>query len=64
MRRQRGNFGNRLVKLESTMMDWATTRRLGLGAAIRPNLVIATARRLGARVRDFSERLEKVRVRD
>ena len=45
-------------------MDWATARRLGLRVAIRPNLVTTATRRLGARVRDLSERLEEVRVRD
>ena len=62
---QQGNVSNRLVEFESVTMDWATARRLGLGAAIRPNLVMAATRRLGARVRDLSEseRLEEVRVR-
>ena len=50
------------------MADWATARRLGLVAVIRPNLGMAVARMLGTRVRDLSERLEKVqrleRVRD
>ena len=62
--RQRGDVGNRLVEFESVTTNWATTRRLGLGVAIRPNLVTAITRRLGARVRDLSERLEEVRVRD
>ena len=44
--------------------DWATARRLGLGVVIRPNLVTMAARRLGTRVKDLSERLEKARVKD
>ena len=62
--RQRGEAGNRLVEFELATADWATARRLGLGAVIRPNLVMAAARMLGTRVKDLSERLEKVRVRD
>ena len=62
--RQRGDVGNRLVEFELVTADWATTRRLGLGAVIRPNLVMVAARRLGTRVKDLSERLEKVRVKD
>ena len=61
---QQGDVSNRLVEFELAMADWATARRLGLGAVIRPNLVTVAARRIGAKVRDLSERLEKVRVRD
>ena len=61
---QRGGVGNRFVEFKLATADWGTTRRLGLGAAIRPNLVTVAARRLGTRVKDLSERLEKVRVRD
>ena len=39
-------------------------KELRVGGVIRPNLVTTAARRLGARVRDLSERLENVRVRD
>ena len=62
--RQWGDAGNRLVEFELVTADWATARRLGLGVVIRPNLVTVAARRLGTRVKDLSERLEKVRVRD
>ena len=62
--RQWGDVGNRLVEFELATTDWATARRLGLGVVIRPNLVTAATRRLGTRVKDLSERLEKVRVRD
>ena len=61
---QRGNVGSRLVEFELATVDWATTRRLRLGVVIRPNLVTAAARRLGTRVKDLSERLDKVKVRD
>ena len=64
MRRQRGDIGNRLVEFQSAIADWARARSLGLRGVIRPNLVMTAARRLGARVRDLSERLENVRVRD
>ena len=64
MRRQRGDVSNKLVEFQSETVDWARARSLGLGAVIRPNLVTAAARRLGTRVKDLSERLEKVRVRD
>ena len=62
--RQWGDVGNRLVEFELVTANWAMARSLGLGAVIRPNLVTVAARRLGARVRDLSERLEEVRVRD
>ena len=62
--RQWGDVGNRLVEFELVMADWAMARRLGLRAVIRPNWVTVAARRLGTRVKDLSERLEKVRVRD
>ena len=52
------------MEFQSEIADWARARSLGLGAVIRPNLVTTAARRLGARVRDLSERLENVRVRD
>ena len=64
VRRQRGDVSNKLVEFQSETVDWAKARSLGLGAVIRPNLVTTTARRLGTRVRDLSERLENVRVRD
>ena len=64
VRRQRGDIGNRLVEFQSAIADWVRARSLGLRGVIRPNLVMTAARRLGARVRDLSERLENVRVRD
>ena len=64
VQRQRGDVGNRLVEFQSATTDWTRARSLGLGGVIRPNLVTTAARRLGARVRDLSERLENVRVRD
>ena len=59
--RQWGDVGNRLVEFELVTADWATARRLGLWLVIRPNLVTTVERRLGTRVKDLSERLEKVR---
>ena len=61
VQRQWGDVGNRLVEFQSVTVDWVRARSLGLGAVIRPNLVTTAARRLGARVRDLSERLEIVR---